>query len=270
MPTPQVDWLQSATPFSFSLDSSGPKLSVYKAGSGPGILLLHELNGMGRPFVQLATRVWQSGFTVYAPLFFGTAGKESDLQGAYQIARLCVTREFNVLATNGESRYAPWLKALARRIASECPGKGIGAIGLCMTGNIVISLMASVSELRVPVMCEPATPFHWLKVGAERERAKCALGVPDADVDAAVKRSRETQLWAYRFDTDWRSPAERCETLKARFQGGVKVRQLPTGSPGQPRKGVHSILTTDYVKGPSDTQVVLDEILQRMHQELDV
>jgi len=52
------------------------------------------------------------------------------------------------------------------------PRAGVGVTGMCLTGNLVLSVMLDESVL-VPVMCEPAVPFMpWSK-----ER-KAALGVP--------------------------------------------------------------------------------------------
>ena len=47
---------------------------VYVRGSGPGVLLLHELPGMVPQCVELARLIAQRGFTVFMPLLFGEAG----------------------------------------------------------------------------------------------------------------------------------------------------------------------------------------------------
>ena len=46
-------------------------------------------------------------------------------------------QELNSLNTNAPSEIAGWLRALCRRIHAECDGRGVGVIGMCLTGNLV-------------------------------------------------------------------------------------------------------------------------------------
>jgi dienelactone hydrolase len=91
--------------------------------------------------IELAQLVMEQGYTVYLPLLFGDPGQFSLGKGLVSLVKLCVTKEFTCLSTNGSSRISNWLRTLCRRIKSECGGQGVGAIGMCMTGNIIISLI---------------------------------------------------------------------------------------------------------------------------------
>src|SRR5438045_3998720 len=111
------------------------------------------------------------------------------------LIRLCVTREFTCLSTNRPSRIANWLRALCRKIKAECGGRGVGAIGMCMTGNIIISLMLDDSVM-APVISQPSLPI-W-NIGfpglASKEARKRALAVPDEDLKLAAERAKASNV----------------------------------------------------------------------------
>lgn len=48
---------------------------VYRAGSGPGVIVVHEVPGITPPVADFARRLVDRGFTVLMPSLFGTVGK---------------------------------------------------------------------------------------------------------------------------------------------------------------------------------------------------
>ena len=48
----------------------------------------------------------------------------------------CVSREFSNWALNRTSPIIDWLRALARDLHEQCGGPGVGAIGMCFTGEL--------------------------------------------------------------------------------------------------------------------------------------
>ncbi len=73
---------------------------VFRAGSGPGVVVMHEVPGIHPAVAEFSERVVEAGFSVAMPDLFGTAGKEiSAGYTATQMLRACVTREFHVLAS---------------------------------------------------------------------------------------------------------------------------------------------------------------------------
>ena len=48
---------------------------VYRAGEGPGVLIMHEIPGITPEVAGFARRVVNAGFTVALPDMFGTVGK---------------------------------------------------------------------------------------------------------------------------------------------------------------------------------------------------
>ena len=51
-----------------------------------------------------------------------------------------------------------WLRALAAHAHPLCGGKGVGAIGMCFTGNFALSMMLEPAML-APVLSQPSLPM---------------------------------------------------------------------------------------------------------------
>ena len=102
----------------------------------------YEIPGITPEVAGFARRVSDDGFTAYLPNMFGEPGKPFSLPYvAGQMARACISREFSVLAKGQSSPITDWLRALCRKAHEECGGPGVGAIGMCLTGNFALSLM---------------------------------------------------------------------------------------------------------------------------------
>jgi dienelactone hydrolase len=254
----------------FSFSEGGISHPVYRDGQGPGVLILHELPGMTPECVRLADLVMGAGHTVYLPLFFGRPGKTANnLQMA--TALFCLRQEFQLLATDRSSPISRWLLALCRRIKTECGGRGVGAIGMCFTGGIVLSLLVDDTVL-APVVSQPAlpllVPFPGAPPVAER---KAALGLSPAELQAAVARSATVPILGYRFETDKVCPKERFATLRQTFGPGFRGTEIPTGPghPGDIPDGAHAVLTKSFVDQPGHpTRKALDEILAHFKRQL--
>jgi dienelactone hydrolase len=229
---------------------------VYFDGDGPAVILMHELPGMTPACLRVAARIKHCGFKVYVPLFFGHPGQYSIVSGIFSTV-LCVRHEFNVFTSNGSSPIAEWLRVLCRNADAECGNRGVGLIGMCLTGNAVLSVMLEPS-VRVPVMCEPALPFFH----------KAALGVPDLDIQGAQVRAVQCPILAFRFSTDSKCPQERFVTLRNAFGPNISTTEIPTG-PGNPfniPQNAHSVITGDYPNQDDPNhpvQKAFDEILLR-------
>ena len=48
---------------------------VYRTGTGPGVVIIHEIPGITPQVARFASRVAGAGFTVVLPELFGTAGR---------------------------------------------------------------------------------------------------------------------------------------------------------------------------------------------------
>ena len=103
-------------------------------------MLIHEIPGLHPLVVRLADRIADAGMTIYLPSLFGEPGRPFSMPYYLRSSAgvICIRREFSVWATNRSSPIVEWLRALARHAHNECRGKGVGAIGLCLTGGFAL------------------------------------------------------------------------------------------------------------------------------------
>lgn len=254
------DPLDDFDPRDITLD--GVTKIVHVTGAGPAVIVMTEMPGISPHVARFARWVRDAGFTVYMPSLFGRDGAvPSAEEGAAVFQRACVSAEFRAFAGNGSSPVTQWLRALARRAHAECGGPGVGAIGMCFTGNFALSMMLEPSML-APVLSQPSLP---LDKPAEIE------STPD-ELDAIRQRLERDDLTvlAYRFDGDDFCQAQRfaayAEALGDRFDGRV----LPdsagnTDAPPFFKKFAatpHSVVTAHLIdEDGQPTIVARDEIL---------
>jgi len=241
--------------FAFDTDRSdrpgGRERIVYRRGKGPAVVLIHELPGMTPECVDLGRRLSDAGFTIYMPLMFGEPMQN---YGSWPILWTCVRKEFNLLSARGRSPATDWLRALARQAHAEQGGKGVGAIGMCLTGQFVLSMMLD-AEMIAPVMSQPSMP-----VGPWN---KAELGLTDEERANAVSRSQKENIpvLGFKFSGDPLCPAERFETLKKDF--GERFR--PVVIEGKK----HSVLTQHFKDmSPADQKKVWDTLIAFLNERL--
>jgi dienelactone hydrolase len=132
---------------------------TYRKGSGPGVVVIHEIPGMTDQVIGFGDEVVAAGFTVVMPELFGTPGAPMSLGAVLKVLpQVCVSREFTVLATGETSPVAGWLRSLARDLHAELGGPGVGALGMCFTGGFALAMMVD-SSVVAPVVCQPSLPF---------------------------------------------------------------------------------------------------------------
>ncbi|HJV96383.1 MAG TPA: dienelactone hydrolase family protein, partial [Albitalea sp.] len=116
--------------------------AVYVAGHGPAVIVMTEMPGISPQVARFSRWVREAGFTVYMPSLFGRDGAVPAVdEGIAVFRRACVSAEFRAFAANEASPVTQWLRALARLVHEECGGPGVGAIGMCFTGNFALSMM---------------------------------------------------------------------------------------------------------------------------------
>lgn len=190
---------------------------VYMAGSGPAVIVMAEMPGISPHVARFARWIRNAGFTVYMPSLFGRDGAEPMAEeGAAVFKRACVSAEFNAFRRNRSSPITDWLRQLARTAHGECGGPGVGAIGMCFTGNFALTMMLEPAML-APVLAQPSLPLD----------DPTGLEIDRGDLDAIARRLREENLTvlAYRFEGDAFCRAERfrayAEALGDRFIGNI-------------------------------------------------
>jgi dienelactone hydrolase len=72
---------------------------VYRAGTGPAVIVIHEIPGLHPGMISFAQRLLDGGHTVYLPSLFGRPGEPASTGAVLgSILRVCVSREFALLA----------------------------------------------------------------------------------------------------------------------------------------------------------------------------
>ena len=225
---------------------------VYQRGSGKQVVLIQELPGIGQETLHLADRLVEAGFRVTMPHLFGPLGKTSI---AGNLARVfCLRREFSVFQANRSSPIVDWLKALCSDVKAKTTANGVGVIGMCLTGNFAITLMADDNVLAA-VASQPAMPFG----------KPSALHMSEDEAEAVrTGIDNKAPIKAYRFEADPMCTAAKFNALESAFNT-EKERVEMTVIPG---KG-HSVLTLDFVdeKG-HPTHKALEEIITYFGQQL--
>lgn len=151
------DALEDFTAREVTLDGATKVVQV--TGAGPAVIVLPEMPGISPQVARFARWVRDAGFTAYVPSLFGRDGAVPQAEeGTAVLQRACVSREFRVLAGQGSSPVTRWLRSLARLAHDECGGPGVGAIGMCFTGNFALTMVLEPAVL-APVLSQPSLPF---------------------------------------------------------------------------------------------------------------
>jgi dienelactone hydrolase len=235
----------------------GKTRTVFVSGTGPAVIVMAEIPGIHPQVCQFARRVRDQGFTVWMPQLFGDPGAPiSTVRGAGVMLRACISREFRAFAANASSPVIDWLRELAVHAYPLCGGLGVGAIGMCFTGNFALSLMLE-PVVRAPVLSQPSLPLF----------QHAGMHIAPEELEAVKERMEREDLnvLAYRFEGDPFCRAERFaayqEALGDRFVGRV----LPDSSAnpeGLERMPPHSVVTAHLIDREGEpTRAALDEIL---------
>jgi dienelactone hydrolase len=247
--------LEGFTTSQFTYD--GSTRTVYRAGSGPGIVVMSEMPGITPNVAAFAQRLVAAGFTVAMPDMFGETGRAPSIPYVMKsMTAGCVSREFSNWALNRTSPIIAWLRALARDLHARCGGPGVGAIGMCFTGNFALA-MAVDDEMLAPVLSQPSLPFP---VGKARRRA---LALSDADL-ATVAAREDLCVLAMRFTGDPAVPAARFDHLREVFGDRLIAIEIDSskGNPHRNPKAAHSVVTEHLIDEPGHpTQEALEQVI---------
>ncbi|MEY4196209.1 MAG: hypothetical protein RL482_301 [Actinomycetota bacterium] len=152
-------WSQS------KFSSRGVTHETFRKGSGPVVIIVHEIPGITPAVEKFANEVVAAGFTVVMPLLVGNFGEPPS--GGYMAssaAKVCISREFTTMALNKTSPIISWLRELAKYLHAEIGGKGVGAVGMCFSGGFALGMMVD-DIMLAPVLSQPSLPFA---LGAKR------------------------------------------------------------------------------------------------------
>jgi dienelactone hydrolase len=229
---------------------------TFVAGSGPAVIVMTEMPGITPHVARFARTVRDSGFTVWMPSLFGDPGRPLSVPYTLgSMAKACISREFRAFASNQSSPVTRWLRALAAHAHPLCGGRGVGAIGMCFTGNFALSLMLEPAML-APVLSQPSLPLlnqAGMHIAPDELRA----------VKARMEKEDLTVL-AYRFEGDSFCRAARFAAYQEALGDRFVARVLPdsAANPDAPMKNPHSVVTLHLIDRDGEpTRQALDEIL---------
>ena len=262
------DALADFTPRRITLQ--GATKTVHVAGAGPAVIVMTEMPGISPHVARFARWVRDAGFTVYMPSLFGKDGAvPTEDEGAAVFRHACVSAEFRAFGAGVSSPVTQWLRALARLAHEECGGPGVGAIGMCFTGNFALTMMLEPSVL-APVVSQPSLPLD--------EPGGLEISAEELSAIAQRLEREDLTVMAYRFDGDAYCRAERfaayASALGERFVGRVLPDAAANPGPKPPffEKFVatpHSVVTVHLIdEAGQPTLAARDEILGFFRQRL--
>lgn len=235
-----------------SFTAAGITHDTYRKGSGPLVVVVHEVPGITPKVAAFAEDVVSAGFTVVMPDLVGTPGQEmSNGYAMSSLVKVCVSKEFTAMARNKTSPIIGWLRALGRSLHQEIGGTGIGAVGMCFSGGFALGMMLD-DHMLAPVLSQPSLPFP---MGAKRA-ADLNLSPDDALV---VKRRADEgcQVLGLRFTGD-RLVGTRFDSLRELLGDAFIAIELPSS-----KKTDHSVLTEQ--RDEPSVQRVISFFREKLH-----
>src|SRR5262245_36805916 len=261
------DPLQDLSSRVITLDGIAKK--VWVAGKGPAVIVMAEMPGISPHVARFARWVRDAGFTVYMPSLFGRDGAVPGAEeGAAVFQRACVSAEFRALAANQSSPVTKWLRALARFAHGECGGPGVGAIGMCFTGNFALTMMLEPSML-APVLSQPSLPLN----------DPAGIEIAPDEIKAVRERldREDLTVLAYRFEGDKFCMAQRFAAYAEALGDRFIARVLPDSAANTDLAPFfarhvttpHSVVTAHLIdEAGQPTVAARDEILEFFRHRL--
>jgi dienelactone hydrolase len=238
---------------SFAAPIAGHETSfdIYRIGSGPPVIIMQEMPGIGAAAIAMCRRLADAGFEVWAPHWFGPLGRTT---GVNALRVLCMRREFQLFAKSKSSAIVDWMRALCRHVAQVRKVERVGVIGMCLTGNFAMTLIAE-ENVWAAVASQPSLPA----------RDQDALHMSPAEIAASrAALDAKGPMHAYRFSGDPLCTSRKFDAIDGAFNDdGVRVVLGVIEGAG------HSVFTGHFDETPgTQTAAAHAEIVGYLHQRL--
>lgn len=251
------------------LTFEGKSRRVWASGTGPGVIVMHEMPGISPHVLRFARWMRDAGFAVWLPSLFGTDGATGTAEeGAAIFQRVCASAEFRALGAGVSSPVTRWLMALAKHVHRTHGGAGVGAIGMCFTGNFALTMMLEPGVIAA-VLCQPSLPLD-VPDGLEISQGELVT------IRQRLERE-ERKVLGYRFAGDAFCRAERFAAYRRALGDRFTARVLPDASanPDVPPffarhvPTPHSTVTVHLVdRAGQPTIAARDEVIAYLRQAL--
>jgi hypothetical protein len=247
--TSRTSVLEGWEPGEFS--AAGMTFATYRRGSGPGVIVIHEVPSITPLVTRFANEVVDRGFTVVMPSLVGTPGRApNNALAVAALVKVCVAKEFTTLALNQTSPIISWLRALARNLHQDVGGPGVGAVGMCFSGGFALGMMVD-DIMLAPVLSQPSMPFP---LGSARAR-DLNLSSDDAAV-IAERAANGCEVLGLRYTGD-ALVGDRFASLRELLGDAFIAVELPSSS-----KRDHSVLTEQ--RDDASVERVLDFFVEKL------
>jgi dienelactone hydrolase len=242
----------------FDFTHEGRTFPVYRRGSGPAVIIMHEVPGLHPQVIRFADRVAAAGMTVFCPSLFGKPGKPATkgYATATILGLVCIRREFYVWRGDRSSPVVDWLKALSRQAHAECGGRGVGAVGMCFTGGFALAMMTDPSVV-APVLSQPSLP------AGKKVKAQAEIGLSPGEISCVKGRMADEDLSVIglRFKSDELVPDARFETYRREFGDRLEAIELEDEDAQPSFIPPHSVLTL-HLKEDGPTKAAEARVIQ--------
>jgi dienelactone hydrolase len=227
---------------------------VYTLGDGDKlVVIIQELPGIGQETLALSDLFVASGYRVVMPHLFGPLGEVSIVGNLLRI--FCMRREFTVFRKGDSSPIVDWLAALCREVKGQYGVAGVAVIGMCLTGNFAISLMADESVLAA-YASQPSLPI--------RSQEELHLS-PEEATKVKTRLEALGPMHCGRFEGDKTCTGAKFDMLDKTFNGDGKERIIFHTLPGEG----HSVVTLDFVdEQDHPTRKLLDTVMHYFDEKL--
>lgn len=232
-----------------SFNCRGREFRMFAQGDGPPVIVLHELMGAGEKLFGFAEHLVRRGYGAYVPVFYGQPYRDVSPLGGLVRNRICLWRELHLFSTGRTSPLVHCLRGLVDDVSDE-GRKPVGVVGMCMTGGLVLGLLAH-GGVAAGVAAQPSLPVV-IPLPKWRESMARSLGMSAQDVAAAAVSS--TPLMVLRYRKDRLSPPQRFNRIIDEFgstceqesdSGGMHVRRCGRVTAIELEGDEHATLTHD-------------------------
>jgi len=227
---------------------------IYSLGEGNKVVvIIQELPGISQETLSLADRFVERGYRVILPHLFGPLGKVA--MGSNFIKVLCMRKEFRIFAKNESSPIVDYISGLCSFMKHKYNVPGVAVIGMCLTGNFAISLMAN-EDVLAGYASQPSLGIF----------SQGSLHMSDSEIEL-IKKNIDLvgPIHCGSFEGDKLCSPKKIKMLADTFNRDDKERIIFHKLPGEG----HSVLTLDFVdKDGHPTKQTLHELLDYFDGQL--